>query len=69
MKPLSSEPTEGISDFVYHAAKKHQNWSDTHSIQQMALLHIHKQFLGIASGLLVSHRCPTLSGKGGLNLL
>lgn len=51
MKPLSSEPTKGISDFIYHAAKKHQNWSNTHSIQQMALLRIHKPFLGIASGL------------------
>lgn len=50
MKPLRSEPTKGISDFVYYAAKKHQNWSDTHSIQQMALLRIYKPFLGIASG-------------------
>lgn len=50
IKPLGPEPIMGICEFAYRA-KKHWNKSDTHSIQQMAVVYIHKQILGLASGL------------------
>lgn len=51
MKPLGSKPIMGICDFAHYIAEKHRNRSDTHSIQQMAVVHTHKQILGLASGL------------------
>lgn len=70
IKPLGSEPIMGICEFAYYRAKKHRNKSDTHSIQQMAVVYIHKQILGLASGLslhFLTIAPPSIAKKVGAN--